>query len=1549
MSAVPPGGPSTINGVLYQMLWTLLRTMEIHARNCPPDARSGEILGATLILEPRGGGGDLQETGESGRTVQQLKARSGGGTWSLREVVETVLPDLYLAVDLEQPETSYVFITEGRIDGWRGIHDSFFQSLGSRTPPAADVRSCLDDSKPLRVRKTKSRQRRADRDPFWSDEEYTELQLFDRIASEIRQKKGVSETDSAETIQRKLWHLLRRFSVLEKQTMASLRARIDRRLHELVDYVEDLDKVRNSLLMSLAVLASEGDIDIKARTFLADQGLRSRPFSDWLNLRRLSHESLKRSLDQLGYQVHEDVRREAARATAREWPVEKPVLLIRGGSGQGKSWRVYALAEELTSEPGLIALVDGARGLEAALREAASLVWQDFKGNDREQRLDRIAARLKESHPEQAARWLTLLIDGLRVTSDARRLANVDWAQLGIRVAVSCDEDVAATIIRNTPGRDADPVTVGNFTAEELQRYLRITIGPDWPRIPGDVRDVLRRPLLARLYREVARNKAWRYTSEYALYWKFWSRLDEDELASRPLTKMALKRLALSLLDDATYPWPDGRLHDAGMDNQAIGALVKAGWLRRAPHDSFEVWHDRLLNWAVAVSLVDAWRAQALDIQTFCERLVQVFRDERTYGGRRLEHVAIDALWLLTHPVDATAELIDAAILALEGGDLYLKERLHKRLLPALGPPILDALFRRLPQVAVSGDRLHELQIVDAITSIDSDSTAASATDLLRHDSPRVQRSAMRILLRRPSAAALDRLWTLHVQMEAEPEAFLRQNEDKYYLHEESFGALRSCVILDPRWIEKAIERADSVKEPGPIQALAYLLANVKKGGDIWNRCKPRLFRLVPPHHERSLIANIFVHGDAGEIDWVVQRVASDVDFIGPWALRTLAKLAPDLAVERLPQVLTRELYHARKWCLPELLAKRPEATRARILSMMKAAIDPWDIAFVFQDDEDSLDEAMLGVLLSDLEKRLDSDLSDTKTDDRNLLFRPLLLLSRVSRLDLLVYLERSKGTAIEEKLTEWMLREEAQSGGWKNPVYNYGIAVLQKIGGGGFTQVVNAHLKASRGLGRLPALNLAFKRPDTESIEILRSISEEDEGTPGNHNLERSYALEALAYLGHWHDVVCGVMRWGLKGGSWLEEAFLSRDPLDQAALDPAIVNLMEADAPSPGSVFALGLARWCPATEKVRSLLVNAPVDSELALACVMALGLCQDGSPETVSLIAAQLAVEKHRHQAKIALLRVGSPAAVSALLSDLRSQFDLALAIDLYQRADSREQALEVINARLASASDLDLDDLLRDLLQLSTDSAAPFLEEVRVRDHLWERAFADEEYNWPTGSKAAAIQGLGKFDRERASLAAFKAFENPDAHDRQYYPYIILELLGKQGVSMLLERAAAEKSTAVIWAIARALDGSDCANGLTDLLECEDPARRLAGCRLAERMRLTVSSVTILEALMKDPDHTVVTAAWRALGFQQATRNADELREALVSECDRSRRWILIDALLDIADPGDGHRPFPRWVDEVFGRSPALEREYVAQGLKERRRKLDKEAKERDKE
>jgi len=58
MTKTPPGGPANIGGIIYQMLWCLLRLtrFEVEAIESDDDG----LTGALLVLEPRGGGGDAR-------------------------------------------------------------------------------------------------------------------------------------------------------------------------------------------------------------------------------------------------------------------------------------------------------------------------------------------------------------------------------------------------------------------------------------------------------------------------------------------------------------------------------------------------------------------------------------------------------------------------------------------------------------------------------------------------------------------------------------------------------------------------------------------------------------------------------------------------------------------------------------------------------------------------------------------------------------------------------------------------------------------------------------------------------------------------------------------------------------------------------------------------------------------------------------------------------------------------------------------------------------------------------------------------------------------------------------------------------------------------------------------------------------------------------------------------------------------------------------------------------------------------------------------------
>ena len=124
------GGSSTINGILYQILACLdwAASLSIYVT---PD--KDDLSEASLIIEPAGGGGDLRIDAQSKRIVEQWKAKSNYGTWSLAQIIKEVIPDLYLAVnDKSDVKSAYYFVTEGRKGTWKEAY-IFFKSLATRS------------------------------------------------------------------------------------------------------------------------------------------------------------------------------------------------------------------------------------------------------------------------------------------------------------------------------------------------------------------------------------------------------------------------------------------------------------------------------------------------------------------------------------------------------------------------------------------------------------------------------------------------------------------------------------------------------------------------------------------------------------------------------------------------------------------------------------------------------------------------------------------------------------------------------------------------------------------------------------------------------------------------------------------------------------------------------------------------------------------------------------------------------------------------------------------------------------------------------------------------------------------------------------------------------------------------------------------------------------------------------------------------------------------------------------------------------------------------
>jgi hypothetical protein len=228
-----------------------------------------------VVVEPLGGGGDLRIYFPRKQQVEQWKARGDHGPWSLRQVITSVIPDLYLAVreDRLDDQSEYRFVTEGKRGSWSGAQE-FFRGL-TLSPTPDDPLSVLND-----VTKV----------DFFPHQSCTQRELFLQIAAKVRKRQSVRKEPELLTY-RKLWHLLARFKIEQDLTHEQMYARINQFLRGVVDDREDVDAKRQQLCTLLLELASQREMTITPKELLKRVGLNAVAARHWSGFSRDTHKT----------------------------------------------------------------------------------------------------------------------------------------------------------------------------------------------------------------------------------------------------------------------------------------------------------------------------------------------------------------------------------------------------------------------------------------------------------------------------------------------------------------------------------------------------------------------------------------------------------------------------------------------------------------------------------------------------------------------------------------------------------------------------------------------------------------------------------------------------------------------------------------------------------------------------------------------------------------------------------------------------------------------------------------------------------------------------------------------------------------------------------------------------------------------------------------------------------------------------------------------------------------------------------------------------------
>ena len=245
---------------------------------------------------------------------------------------------------------------------------------------------------------------------------------------------------------------------------------------------------------------------------------------------------------------------------------------------------------------------------------------------------------------------MTICIDDLQEIKEVNRLLMQPWKRWGIRLALTVPPAVGKAIAaRQLEGVHVREVP--DFTPSEARACLE-RHGYDWGEIQDDVRDTLRRPILVEIYCRVAETGRWAPYNEYEIYERFWQGVTHKrDQPAHPSDRGILLQLAASVInEDARYPWPQDFWRECGLSDEALLRLESIGWLRRGRRGDVEIWHDRLLNWAIAEWLIDQRRTQQIDQSKLAELLCRMYQNRPDFAGKRLGYVLMDYLWLACIP-----------------------------------------------------------------------------------------------------------------------------------------------------------------------------------------------------------------------------------------------------------------------------------------------------------------------------------------------------------------------------------------------------------------------------------------------------------------------------------------------------------------------------------------------------------------------------------------------------------------------------------------------------------------------------------------------------------------------------------------------------------------------------------------------------------------------------------------------------------------------------------------------------------------------------------
>lgn len=1463
-NATPAGGPSTIGGVIYQMLWCLLRLTRYEIRRIDVAADSA-IGSAVLVLEPHGGGGDVREVSGSKYIVTQLKARSRGGTWSLQEVITTVLPDLLKAVKPNAPDPIYQFVTDGRRGEWAQV-ERFFRSLRYRDY-SEDPSDALDDTNRLQVG-------RHSRSTFWTKTAYTERELFAKVVDVMVRASAGSER---EELERTVWHLLGRFEFAPPLSQAAAENEIDLALSELIERSEDIPVQRRALLMRLSELARQGNVAIDLNSFLNTHGLKAIPRNHVAALQLRSRAIAMQRLRECEFDESQHVQESFTEALVAAVH-DVPVVVLVGDSGAGKSWHSYALTEALSRQGALVAHVDATGDARRTLDIAVGVLWNTVKGQDGTLPYDRAAMGLPGPPPSRV-----LIVDRVDDPVLASDLVRARLEELGLRLVVAASAQAAESFPSLGSAR-CRAIPVPSFTQTELGDYLLARRVPRSGSIPADVRELLAQPMLARIYCDLQAGATWNPKNEYELFRKYWTtRLERNPRVIPTLDLSLLRDLARALLDGEAYPWRAGFVNETLKHEGSLARLQRSGWFEVHQSGACSLWHDRLLNWLIADTLVEDFLSGRRTVADLSTLVKSSYAGELTTGGRRLGYVAMDTLWLLSER-NAPPAVFASVLAALESA--RHSHSLYTEMVPTLGERAGAGVLARLEQHLVGELADGAIETATCLSRISSSEAIAKARALLLSESPQQHTVALHILRRQGDPVSLDRLWALHLRAESTPNRLLE--------YERRMHALEAGIKLRSEWLKRKLELAAG-DTPGLVE-LIYLLSKVTDNGKAWRDLKAHLKVIVPEDKRRCLVQCIKVFDDTSEIEFIQVAMRCDTDMVGDAALAALTRLAPDTAIQELAQSELRYLSLTRGWHLHRLLAARPDATRAAVRRLVTPA--PRRAQDLYSSAENEIDSASFDDVLDGLTSAVAHALTEEVVDPNSgALSGALDFVQRVCRSDLLETLRARRGTRLEGTLAEYLLAIGPRSHLSARRCDRSAFAILESIKSEELARIVEAGLDAGSWYGRIDAAEDAHKHAD-EAVRLkLRSMAAKRAGD--DHDRLVAYvAAHALCFLEDWDSLLPIVMQSGLEISPYLFDQRAGQPRLIGPHVENIRSRLVTGELTS-GLLLAAGLSREPTFIPPLVAAFTSGTLGRDESLSAAIALNTLDASEPSVVTAMVSHLEDVTLRDRFLEFLLDMDTPGSLAAVAEALLYRFDPEICAFLARHDGFALRAAELAWQNRTAAE--------RSLSYAVVVPLFGLIDAPETRAYLENLAFGVGRSMLGHALRVPGIRGLSTLDQAKAFAASESSLHDRLCEERDAMPSILMELDAERAARLLLEVAPTADDETVEFAIADALATADVESELVTMFDSEAPVERRVACVLAGRRPDPEPFRELLRARALDIDESVASTAIRALREQIRVQAVAALVQSAIHATDKRWRWVLLD---QVARHARGRREVP---------------------------------------